>query len=408
MSMWCIGRARREPVPGILLDRDGTIIEDYHYVGHTERVQLKPGAAEAIRRFNEAGIPVAVVTNQSGVARGFFEIGLVEKVHQYIARELALHGAHIDLFLYSPHHPDGNIPEYIRDTPFHKPAPGMALQAAAALGLDLKQSWVVGDRHEDMTMAGRIGAHAVYVGRDRLRKPPGSKPASFNHFPSLADAAGFIIERITGVSQSEFPTVNYPTMLSYFGDYSLGIRDVLNNIGLAPISKTAEVLARACDAGSAIFIAGNGGAASLANHFETDLVKHLGQSGQGWFTNVCSLCGNTSLITQIANDIGYDSIFSYQLERKARTGDVLIVFTVSGNSANIVRALNRASELCMITIAIVAGDGGKAAHIAGTTIHIPSSNYGVAEDIMSIIMHSMAQFIRQSRMSDTEIRSARF
>src|ERR1700748_614971 len=96
--------------PGILLDRDGTIIEDYHYVGHIERVQLKPGAAEAIRRFNEAGIPVAIVTNQSGVARGFYPESNVNLVHNYIAHELSRHGSFIDLFFYSPHHPDGNVP----------------------------------------------------------------------------------------------------------------------------------------------------------------------------------------------------------------------------------------------------------------------------------------------------------
>jgi phosphoheptose isomerase len=288
----------------------------------------------------------------------------------------------------------------------------MALQAAAALGLDLKQSWVVGDRHEDMTMAGRIGAHAVYVGRDRLRKPPGSKPASFNHFPSLADAAGFIIERITGVSQSEFPTVNYPTMLSYFGDYSLGIKEILNLVHMGPISRAADVLIRACDAGSAVFIAGNGGAAAIANHFETDLVKHLSHEAKDrpgvWYTTVYSLCSNTSLITAAANDIGYDSIFSYQLERKAVRYDALVVFSVSGNSANVVRVLQFAKESGMETIAIVACDGGKAATIADTVIHIPTSNYGIAEDIMSMIMHSITQFIRQSKMSDEAIRSARF
>jgi histidinol-phosphate phosphatase family protein len=100
------------PRPGILLDRDGTINVDYHYVGHIERVQLIPGAADAIRRFNRAGIPVAIVTNQGGVARGFYPKSNVRKVHDYIKRELALHDAHIDMFLYSPHHPDGNIKEY--------------------------------------------------------------------------------------------------------------------------------------------------------------------------------------------------------------------------------------------------------------------------------------------------------
>jgi phosphoheptose isomerase len=114
------------------------------------------------------------------------------------------------------------------------------------------------------------------------------------------------------------------------------------------------------------------------------------------------------MITAAANDIGYDSIFSYQLERKAQMRDVLIVFTVSGNSANIIRAVQCAHEMGMQTIAVTACDGGKVAGLTDATIHIPTSNYGIAEDVMQMVMHSLAQFIRQTRMSDRAIQSARF
>ena len=96
------------PRPGILLDRDGTIIVDHGYVGSVDRVEFIEGSAEAIARFNRASIPVAVVTNQAGVARGLYGIDDVARVHQYIAERLAEHGAHIDLFLYCPYHPDGS------------------------------------------------------------------------------------------------------------------------------------------------------------------------------------------------------------------------------------------------------------------------------------------------------------
>src|SRR6266480_3262284 len=87
------------PRPGILLDRDGTIIVDHGYVGSVDRVELIPGAAEAIARFNRAGIPVAVVTNQAGVARGLYGLDGVAEVHRYIAVRLAEHEAHVDLYL---------------------------------------------------------------------------------------------------------------------------------------------------------------------------------------------------------------------------------------------------------------------------------------------------------------------
>ena len=117
--------------PGILLDRDGTIIVDHGYVGSVDRVEFIEGSPEAIARFNRAGIPVAVVTNQAGVARGLYGIDDVARVHQYIAERLAEHGAHIDLFLYCPYHPAGVVEAFARTSEDRKPRPGMAKAAAS-------------------------------------------------------------------------------------------------------------------------------------------------------------------------------------------------------------------------------------------------------------------------------------
>ena len=95
--------------PGILLDRDGTIIFDHGYVGSVDRVELIPGAAEAIARFNRARMPVAVVTNQAGVARGFYDTEDVERVHRFISERLAENDAWVDLFLSCPYHADGVV-----------------------------------------------------------------------------------------------------------------------------------------------------------------------------------------------------------------------------------------------------------------------------------------------------------
>lgn len=175
---------------GILLDRDGTIIVDHGYVGSVDRVEFIDGAADAIAQFNRAGLPVAVVTNQAGVARGFYGIDDVVEVHQHIAGHLAKHGAHVDLFLFCPYHPDGVIEAFARTSEDRKPNPGMAKAAAAALSLDLARSWVVGDRPEDVGLASAVGARAIYVGPDNFT---GSRTWSF---PSLAAATSFMLERI--------------------------------------------------------------------------------------------------------------------------------------------------------------------------------------------------------------------
>lgn len=178
--------------PGILLDRDGTLIDDTGYPGRPEHVKFLPGAPEAVRSFNEAGIPVALITNQGGVAYGYHSIDDVEATHRYIASYLAEHGAHIDLYLFCPYHPNGTVKAFARHSEDRKPAPGMAIAAAKALDLDLTRSWVAGDRREDIDLARHVGAFAVYIG------PGTDMPQCVPFFPGLADAAPYILERIAG------------------------------------------------------------------------------------------------------------------------------------------------------------------------------------------------------------------
>ena len=178
------------PRPGILLDRDGTIIVDHGYVGSVDRVEMIQGASEAIARFNRANVPVAVVTNQAGVARGMYGIEDVIQVHQHIEKRLADHGAYVDLFVFCPYHPDGVVEAFSRTSEDRKPGPGMAKAARDALNLDLTTSWVVGDRPEDVGLAEAVGASAVFLGTDPGRTGTWS-------FPSLSAAAPFILDRIS-------------------------------------------------------------------------------------------------------------------------------------------------------------------------------------------------------------------
>jgi len=197
VDRWPTSRGRSTPAtpgprsrPGILLDRDGTIIVDHGHVGSIDRVDLIKGAAQAVATFNRAGIPVAVVTNQSGVAKGLYGLDDVARVHWYISERLAEHGAHIDLFLYCPYHPAGVIEAFARTSEDRKPRPGLAKAAEAALNLDLSASWVVGDRPEDVDLAAAVGASAIYLGSDNCQRP------GVWSFPSLGAAAPFILERI--------------------------------------------------------------------------------------------------------------------------------------------------------------------------------------------------------------------
>jgi D-glycero-D-manno-heptose 1,7-bisphosphate phosphatase len=150
--------------PAVFLDRDGVLIAEAVYLSDPDRVQLVPGAATAVRRLNDAGFPVVVVTNQSGVARGYFPEGRVGEVHARIAELLhAEGGGRIDHFDYSPFHPTEGVGDYRRDTDCRKPKPGMLLRSAAALGLDLERSWMVGDRRSDLEAGAAAGCRTILV-----------------------------------------------------------------------------------------------------------------------------------------------------------------------------------------------------------------------------------------------------
>ena len=115
--------------PAVFLDRDGTLIEEVGYLDRPERVELYPWSIDAIRALNRANVRVVMMTNQSGVARGFFTEAIVEEVHRHIAALLEQGGAKLDAYYYCPHHPDGKIAGYARTCHCRKPARGLVDRA---------------------------------------------------------------------------------------------------------------------------------------------------------------------------------------------------------------------------------------------------------------------------------------
>ncbi|MCX5577568.1 D-glycero-alpha-D-manno-heptose-1,7-bisphosphate 7-phosphatase [Kaistia terrae] len=143
--------------PAAFLDRDGVINVDHGYTYKPEDMVFIDGARTAIRRLNEAGYLVVVVTNQSGVARGFYSEVDVERFHAHMQAELGKAGAGIDAFYSCPYHPEGTVAEYRVDHPDRKPKPGMILRAFADLPIDASRSFLIGDRPSDMAAASAAG-----------------------------------------------------------------------------------------------------------------------------------------------------------------------------------------------------------------------------------------------------------
>lgn len=146
----------------VFLDRDGTINIEKEYIYLAHDFEFIPGVQEAVRLINQAGIMVIVVTNQSGVARGYYTEDDVENLHRHIALELENSGAHVDAWLYCPHHPSGRG-SYALPCDCRKPLPGMLKEAARRYDIDLENSTMIGDKLADIEAGLAAGCRTILV-----------------------------------------------------------------------------------------------------------------------------------------------------------------------------------------------------------------------------------------------------
>ncbi len=179
--------------PAVFLDRDGTIIEEVKYLADPEGVDLIPGALEALRLLRDAGFALVVVTNQSGIARGYYSVRDYEEVARRLDELLAAHQLTLDTTRFCPHHP-----EVSGDCPCRKPATGMHRSAAEELGLDTTRSFFVGDRVGDLLPALELGGEGVLVRTGYGSEEEKTLPPAFLAVDDLLQAARWILARPTG------------------------------------------------------------------------------------------------------------------------------------------------------------------------------------------------------------------
>ena len=206
---------------------------------------------------------------------------------------------------------------------------------------------------------------------------------------------------------ASFPDKLYPTAGGYFTGYREAMAQAWTSVDAAAFERAATMLRDAIAAKRMIYACGNGGSAAISGHLLCDFLKGI-QTDTALRPRVVSLASHLELITAIANDIDYGEIFAYQLRTMAAPGDVLMTISSSGNSENIVRAIDWARQNGVGTIAMTGFAGGRSAKLADINLHVAAENYGIVEDIHQSMMHALAQYLRQSAMAPGAHVSHRF
>ena len=193
----------------VFLDRDGTLNEEVNYLHRPQDLRILPGVPEALSSLRKAGFRLVVITNQAGVARGYYHCQDVEALHEYFNGLLRPLGAEIDAFYYCPHHPEHGIGEYKKACHCRKPETGMFEKAEERFFVDKAHSYMIGDKRLDVEAGHRYGVTSILVGtgygakerEEALRQ--GEEPFYDFYAETLMDAAGYILEREARAGKGE-------------------------------------------------------------------------------------------------------------------------------------------------------------------------------------------------------------
>lgn len=178
----------------------------------------------------------------------------------------------------------------------------------------------------------------------------------------------------------------------HFAFYRNKLFDVLSGVDSA-LENIADHLVDHIMRGKTIFVCGNGGSAAITEHMSCDFMKGINMDTK-FKPKIVSLSANSSILTAVSNDIGYEESFAYQLEMLGDNGDMLIAVSSSGNSPNIINVLKKAKKMGIYRVSFTGFNGGEAKTLSNRNIHIPCDNYGIVEDAHQACMHMIAQHIR--------------
>jgi len=370
--------------PAVFLDRDGVINENREdYVLTWDQFHFIPGSIEAIRRLTEAGWPIVVVTNQSAIGRGIVKRRVIDDINLRMCATVNAAGGHISRVVICPHHPDAGCR-------CRKPKPGLLRAAARDLGIDLHESVLIGDSAADLGAAAAVGCRAILV---RTGHGAGIEtqidPARVAIAEDLSEAVDLLVAGKHDAVEST---------LSTEGDYFDDLGQVLTRIDRAAVARLIERIRQARDRGATIYTLGNGGSAATASHLALDLAKNT-RDPRRPAIKIFALTDNSGLITAWANDAHYDEVFAAQLDAVVERDDLIIAVSGSGNSANVLRAIQLGRASGADTFGITGFQGGRLAQSAHDCVVVPSENMQHIEDAHLAIVHAVMVALRDEEVS---------
>ena len=204
-----------------------------------------------------------------------------------------------------------------------------------------------------------------------------------------------------------FPQKKIKNPKDFYLEYVNQKNNLLKNIDFEELNRIINLLKKCFKNNNIVYTCGNGGSSSLADHFTCDFIKQSNNKTNLQVKSI-SLTSNFSLISAIANDINFDEIFSFQIEKLCKKNDVLFLFSVSGNSPNLVKAIKKAKKMSVKTVSFTGFDGGKLAKMSDLNLNFPIANYGIVEDCHVSLMHYLSQYLRNISINNNNFEKINF
>ena len=391
--------------PHVLVDRDGTLVVERGYLSDPAELELLPGAAEATARLKEIGLGLTVITNQSGLARGYFDRQRLDSIHKRLRNLMNDAGAAPDGIYYCPHAPSDNCN-------CRKPAPGMVYKAAADLGFEPRRSFLIGDKLCDIELGKVVGATTFLVETGYGNQLSKHEKAGADYVVAdLAEAAD-VIEKLVGPnsSMSSAATARCPTETAVHAmekarTYLLDTAETYRRAAEScteSVAAAARMIAECLGGGGRLLICGNGGSAADSQHMAAELVSTLSKEFRRPALAAIALTTDTSILTAVGNDFGFAGVFARQVEALGRSGDVLFAISTSGNSENAVRAAEEAKRRALSVVALVGPAESQLARIADFTIRVPSEDTQHIQEVHLAVEHLVCMLVEEALFGEAK------